>query len=242
MLIENCSWERGRILDNDAVSCLWRFCESKHSQLKVKAKALQRVACATIRQGFSEYDIDPAELFEEGHVFSRHFRAVEASQDSSAGLQALVAAADQVQANNPGLDADLPQYHPEGEMRSQQQLSGATLDMAAMNQHVSTAKGVASCGSDSGFASGSGAYGDSVAIDRAQASALPQTGSGQIAQHPWQRYTDPCWMQGTVAQNEPCSGSLYPPFDQTGEFGESSADIVNWEQWIPTIFDDCGAR
>jgi len=134
VLTRNCSWERGRILDNEAVSWLWGFCETKHNQLKVRAEALQRVACETIRQGFLEYGIDSSELFEEGHVFSRHFRAGKASQNSAVGLRALIAAADQVQANTPGIAGETLQGHSVGEMPSQQQLPEPPLDTTATNQ------------------------------------------------------------------------------------------------------------
>ncbi|GAB7336569.1 hypothetical protein MBLNU13_g09838t1 [Cladosporium sp. NU13] len=95
------AWERGRILDDDAVSWLWASCVHKHSQLKYKAEVLQRVACAVIRQGFLEYGIELDELSEAGHVFTRHFKAEAASRNSPAGLQVLAAAANQVESSRP---------------------------------------------------------------------------------------------------------------------------------------------
>lgn len=100
-LTRTCSWERGRILDNNAVSWLWASCVSENSKFEDKAKALQRVACAFIRQGFEEYGIELDELVEEGHVFTRHFKAEAAPRNSPAGLEVLAAAIDQVESSRP---------------------------------------------------------------------------------------------------------------------------------------------
>lgn len=117
-----CSWERGRTLDDDAVSWLWASCVSKHIQLEAKAKALQLVACEVIRQGFLEYDIESAELLEDGHVFSRHFRAEKASRDSSTGMQALIDAAARVEMCCQGSTTRVAQYHSTQDTQARQQL------------------------------------------------------------------------------------------------------------------------
>jgi hypothetical protein len=80
------------------------------------------VACAVIRQGFSEYGIEPAELLEEGHVFTRHFRPEEASRVSPVGLQALVAAANQVESFRPGFPSAVTRHHLARDMQAQQQV------------------------------------------------------------------------------------------------------------------------
>jgi hypothetical protein len=297
------SWERGRTVDDDAVSGLWAFCQSKHSELKAKAETSQRAACAAIRQEFSKSGINTAELLEEGHVFSRHFRAEEASRDSPTGLQVLVAAAGQVEACHSGSTSSVSQHQSTRDTQAQQQLgarneglitgqvlgsmpydlphsssetdlgvpfqwdipsaiptttaatarssdqlvqeitnlSFSTLDPytglggdSAQTTHVR--------GPDSGFASNSGIRNDSVAIGQAQTLGLQQNGNGQVAQHPWRMYADSGSVQGRVAHNAPSSGITRPSLNQPGGFRESCADVINWDQWTESMFEDFGAR
>lgn len=132
MLTNPCRWEQR--LKGDAVDRLWKFCDAYDRSVTDRAKELQPIACKLILQSFSDNDTHPSELRLAGHVFSRHFKEHEDSQSSPAGSH--VATADQVQADHPELDADFPQPHQAGQMRAQQQFSGATLDMTTMNQQV----------------------------------------------------------------------------------------------------------
>lgn len=121
-LTRTCSWERGRILDDNAVSWLWASCVSEDSQFEDKAKDLQRVACAVIRQGFLEYGIESAELLEEGHVFTRHFKAEAAPRNSPAGLEVLAAAIDQVESSRPESGPNVGQDQSTRDTQAQRQL------------------------------------------------------------------------------------------------------------------------
>lgn len=72
---------------------------------------MQPIACQLIREGFSEYGADPAELQAEGHVFSRHFKPSENCHDPATGLHALVAAADQARSDCHGYEVTVPPPH-----------------------------------------------------------------------------------------------------------------------------------
>lgn len=111
------------MVDDDAVSLLWAFCKVEHSEFQDKAEALQRVACAAIRLEFSKHDIDPAELLEEGHVFTRHFKP--------AGLEVLAAAADHVRLSRPGSASGVTQDRSTQATQAQPQLR-------AMNKGTNT--------------------------------------------------------------------------------------------------------
>jgi hypothetical protein len=102
------------MFDHDAVSWLWAFCTAKHTEVKDKAAALQRVACAAIRLEFSKHDINPAELLEEGHVFTRHFKP--------AGLEMLAVAADHVRLSRPGSASGVGQDRSTRDTQSQPRL------------------------------------------------------------------------------------------------------------------------
>ncbi|KAM0714566.1 hypothetical protein Q7P37_009862 [Cladosporium fusiforme] len=131
-------WEHR--LKEEAIKWLWKFCEARDSQVTDRAKALQLIACKLVLQGFSDHDTHPSELRLEGHVFSRHFKASEVSQESPAGLQALVAAADvaaadQMHTNNFGSASNTPPRHNTmDDARFQHQFPGNAIDMAEIEQ------------------------------------------------------------------------------------------------------------
>jgi hypothetical protein len=94
------------------------------------------VACAVIHQGFSEDGVEPAELLEEGHVFSRHFKAEEAPRGSPAGLQMLADAADRMapsrRGSTPGVAQD--KSTRDTQARQAQQAQQAQKQLTARNE------------------------------------------------------------------------------------------------------------
>jgi hypothetical protein len=100
-------WEHG--LNEDVVGWLWDFCKAKRNHLLVRAEELHPLACDIVRQGFAPDD--SAELFVQGHIFSRHF----------SGLQTLVAAADQVESRDLGSTSGVSQHQLARDTQAQQQ-------------------------------------------------------------------------------------------------------------------------
>jgi hypothetical protein len=117
------------------------FCESHEQQVVKRAEALQPIACGIIFADFSDFDADPHELRQEGHVFSRHFRQTEHCQDLPTGLQALVAAADvaaqgQTRSNGSDFATDISAQDPADGMNFQLQFPEIVTNMTGTEQHI----------------------------------------------------------------------------------------------------------
>jgi hypothetical protein len=113
-------WEHG--LNQDVVAWLWDFCKAKRNYLLERAKELQPLACDVVRQGFTH--AESAELFAQGHVLSRHFRA-DLRRNSPNGLETLAAAIDQVQAQEPGFISGFAQRQSERNTQARQRQNAA---------------------------------------------------------------------------------------------------------------------
>lgn len=94
------SWEH-RIPDTATASIL-QFCKQNMTRIVQAAERLQPIACEMLKTQFIECGVPPSELFEDGNLFSQHFRALPALQShqcQTTSLQALAeVAADEMQA------------------------------------------------------------------------------------------------------------------------------------------------
>jgi hypothetical protein len=215
------------------------------------------MACDIVRQGFTQ--AESAELLEQGHIFSKHFR-VDSPRNSPA--------ADQVQANVSGIAGDIPHHQLAEEMRSKQQLPDATVGMTAINQQFrqqpmlphwqsttesswprgtaaqtahptlppessipnnSTDEQAASRGPDLGSVPSLTVYDDSATIEALRGSALQQIGNEQNERSS-RPFVDSGWVQETIAQHTPFESALTLPLDELGHDGITTvSNPVDWD-------------
>ena len=84
------------------ISCVLDYSLQNVEEVWKRAEELQLVACEAVVCGFRDRTVDPAELQEHGHVFSKHFMqpfVCPAQDGGTTALNALAAAAERAQSN-----------------------------------------------------------------------------------------------------------------------------------------------